>query len=148
MKTSGFVAALFILFSAERCFSSDLSSQGSNSVQTAHEQLLNIKCFAFGGVGYAGTTSLGEIAFRAGLESTNALELFEITLTKGTDEAKLYALCGIRSLNKKSFDTSAKALKEADAKVRTMSGCLVTEEKVSVVIKRIADGIYDRYCKR
>jgi|GEM_PF-2003963 len=148
MKTSGLVAALFVLFSVERCFSSDLSSQGSNSVQTAHEQLLNIKCFAFGGVGYAGTTSPGEIAFRAVLESTNALELFETTLSKGSDEAKLYALCGIRSLNKESFNASAKALKEADPKVRTMSSCLATEEKASVVIKRIADGIYDNYGKR
>jgi hypothetical protein len=148
MKTSGLVAALVVLFSVERCFSSDLSSQGSNSVQTAHEQLLNIKCFAFGGVGYAGTTSPGEIAFRAVLESTNALELFETTLSKGSDEAKLYALCGIRSLNKESFNAAAKSLKATNPKVTTMSGCLVTEEKVSVVIRRIADGAYDGYSKR
>jgi hypothetical protein len=148
MKTSGLVAALFVLFSVERCFSSDLSLPGSNSVQTAHGQLLNIKCFAFGGVGYAGTTSQGEIAFRAVLESTNALKLFEATLSKGSDEAKLYALCGIRSLNKESFNVAAKALKEADPKVTTMSGCLVTEEKASAVIQRIADGAYDGYSKR
>jgi len=82
------------------------------------------------------------------LASTNALVLFETTLSHGTDEAKLYALCGIRRLDEKSFDASAKALKEADRKVRTMSGCLVAEEKASVVIQRIADGIYDDHGKR
>jgi hypothetical protein len=146
--TSGLIAALLVLFPAGRAFSSDRLSQDSSSVQNACEQLLNIKCFAFGGVGYAGTTSPGETAFRTVLESTNALEFFETTLSNGTDEAKLYALCGIRSLNKKSFNASAKALNEADPKVRTMSGCLATEEKASVVIKRIADGIYDNYGKR
>jgi hypothetical protein len=146
--TSGLIAALLVLFPAGRAFSSDRLSQDSSSVQNACEQLLNIKCFAFGGVGYAGTTSPGEIAFRAMLASTNALVLFETTLSHGTDEAKLYALCGIRRLDEKSFDASAKALKEADRKVRTMSGCLVAEEKASVVIQRIADGIYDDHGKR
>jgi hypothetical protein len=146
--TSGLIATLLVLIPAGRTFGSGLLAQDSNSVQNACEQLFNIKCFAFGGVGYAGTTSPGEMAFRTVLESTNALELFETTLSNGTVEAKLYALCGIRSLNKKSFNASAKALKEADPKVTTMSGCLVTEEKASAVIQRIADGAYDGYSKR
>jgi hypothetical protein len=148
MKTSGLIAALLILFSGAGLFGADLPAQSSNSVQNACAELLSIKCFAFGGVGYAGTTSKGELAFRAVLTSTNALELFETILSKGTDEAKLYALCGIRSLHREAFDTAAKKLRAADPKVSTVSGCLLTEEKVSAVIQRITDGAYDNYFKR
>jgi hypothetical protein len=148
MKISTFFTALLILLSVEKCCCSDLSSQTSNSVQQAYEQLLKVKCFAFGGVVYAGLTSEGEIAFRAMLTSTNALQLFTATLSKGTDEAKLYALCGIYDLDKKSFVISAKILKKANPKVTTMSGCIIMDEKASVVIERIANGTYDGYVKR
>jgi len=148
MKTSGLITSLLVLFSVAKVFSADLSSQNSNSVQNACGELLNIKCFAFGGVGYAGTTSKGELAFRSVLASSNALELFETILSKGTDEAKLYALCGIRSLHRESFDAAAKKLRAADPKVNTMSGCLATEEKASAVIRRIADGAYDGFGQR
>jgi hypothetical protein len=144
--TSGLIVTLLVLFPVGRAFGSGPS--GSNSVQNAYAQLLNVNCFAFGGVGYAGITSPGEVAFHAVLESPNALELFEAILSSGTGEAKMYALCGVRRLNKKAFDDSAKALKEADPKVKTMSGCLATEENASVVIQRIADGTYDSYGKR
>jgi hypothetical protein len=144
--TSGLIVALLVWFPAGRAFGSELS--GSNSVPTACAQLSNINCFAFGGVGYAGTISPGEVAFHAVLESTNALELFEAILANGTGEAKMYALCGVRRLDPKAFDDFARALKDADPKVRTMSGCLATEENASAVIKRIGDGTYDSYTKR
>ena len=147
MKISGFIAAVLI-FPVISGFGSNLSEPPSNSVQNAGEELLNIKCFAFGGVGYAGTTSPGELAFRAVLAGANAREHFETILAKGTAEAKLYALCGIRRLQPESFDAAAKSLRAADPPVNTMSGCLLAEEKASAVIRRIAEGDYDRYTKR
>ena len=143
---SGLMVVSLVWFPAGRAFSSEPA--GSNSVQNAYEQLLSANCFAFGGVGYAGTISPGEVAFHVVLASTNALGLFEAILSNGTGEAKMYALCGIRRLNQKAFEDSAKVLKEADPKVKTMSGCLATEEDASVVIRRIADGTYDSYGKR
>jgi hypothetical protein len=143
MKIPTFIAALLILFSVERSHGAEELLPATNSIQQDYVQLLKIKCFAFGGVGIAGSTSEGELAYRAVLASTNAVALFTATLSKGTDEAKLYALCGIHSLKDGSFDVSAKILKEADPKVFTMSGCIGTVEKASVVIERIADGTYD-----
>jgi len=148
MKTAGLIAAWLVSFSGAIGFGADLSSQNSNSIQSTCAELMKVKCFAFGGVGYAGATSKGEIAFHAVLASTNALELFNSVLSRGTDEAKLYALCGIRSLQRESFDSAAKPLLAADPRVNTMSGCLLAEEKASAVIRRIAEGAYDSYGKR
>ena len=147
MKILIFIAVLLVLFSVESGYCAEPLPQTTNSIQQAYEELLAAKYFAFGGVGYAGSTSPGERAFRAVLASTNALELFSSTLAKGTDAGKLYALCGIRSLNKISFDDSAKLLKKADPIVPTMSGCFASSEKASSLIQQIANGTYDIHLK-
>src|SRR6266568_1226803 len=72
--------------------------------QQAYEQLLSVRCFAFGGVGYAGVTSEGEKAYRAIASGTNALALFSAALTNGNAQAKLYALCGIRQFAPRTFE--------------------------------------------
>ena len=67
--------------------------------EDAAASLMKVKSFAFGGIGVAGTTSLGEAGFRSILERRDALEQFRAVLSKGTNEAALYALCGIRALD-------------------------------------------------
>jgi hypothetical protein len=113
--------------------------------QQAYEQLLTVKSFAFGGVGFAGITSDGERAFHTIAAATNALELFRVALTNGTTEARLYALCGIRKLAPKRFEAHAKPLVAANPTASTMSGCIVTELPASKVVQNIAAGLYDRY---
>lgn len=111
--------------------------------QQAYEQLLSVRCFAFGGVGFAGVTSEGEKAYRAIADGTNALALFSAILTNGNAPAKLYALCGLRQLSPRTFDTHAKSLLTANPQVETMSGCLVMNEFSTNVVARIASGSYD-----
>jgi hypothetical protein len=115
--------------------------------QQAYEQLLSVGRFALGGVGYAGVTSAGEIAYRAIAGGTNALALFSAALTNGNAQAKLYALCGIRQLTPGTFDTHAQSLLNANPRVETMSGCIVSHEFASNVIARIASGSYDVHFK-
>ena len=115
--------------------------------QQAHEQLLSVRHFAFGGVGYAGVTSAGERAYRSIASGTNALALFSAALTNGNAQAKLYALCGIRQLSPRTFDTHAKPLLIANPEVETMSGCLVRREFATNVLARTASGSYDVYIK-
>lgn len=107
--------------------------------------LSKIKRFAFGGVGYAGTTSEGEKLFRAILAERDALAKFRTILAKGTAEAKLYALCGIRALDKKALDDAASDLKKQNSVVETIQGCILDKEQSSKVIQRIAGGRYDSY---
>ena len=116
--------------------------------QQAYEQLLSVRCFAFGGVGYAGVTSEGEKAYHAIAGGTNALALFSAALTNGNAPEKLYALCGIRQLSPRTFDTHAKPLLMANPQVETMSGCMVMNEFFTNVLARIASGSYDVHIKQ
>jgi len=116
--------------------------------QQAYEQLLSVRCFAFGGVGFAGVTSEGEKAYRAIAAGTNALALFSAALTNGNAQAKLYVLCGIRQLAPLTFDAHAKSLLIANPEVETVSGCLMRREFATNVVARIASGTYDVYFKK
>src|SRR6185369_13177997 len=116
--------------------------------QQAYEQLLSVRCFAFGGVGYAGVTSEGEKAYRAIAGSTNAVALFSAALTNGNAQAKLYALCGIRQFAPRTFEAQSKSLLSANPQVETMSGCMVSNEFATNVVARIASGSYDVHFKK
>ena len=118
------------------------------SPEQAYQQLLSVGRFAFGGVGYAGTTSEGEIAYRAIAASTNALQLFSAALTNGNPQAKLYALCGIRGIAPREFAEHARVVMDSTPQVQTMQGCIVDREATSNVVARIASGSYDLYIKR
>lgn len=109
------------------------------------ESLAKVKSFAFGGVGYAGTISQGESLFRSVLAGHDALAQFRKILSKGTPEAKLYALCGIRALDRDSFASAAAALRAEDPKVETVAGCMISKQSAAGVIKNISSGVYDRY---
>src|SRR6266545_1138369 len=87
--------------------------------QQAYEQLLSVRRFAFGGVGYAGVTSEGETAYRAIAAGTNALALFSAALTNGNAQAKLYALCGLRQFAPRTFEAHSKSWLIANPQVET-----------------------------
>jgi hypothetical protein len=151
MKRPLFTLALF----AALCFaiSSGVRAQVNRpsdppTPQQAYEQLLSVRCFAFGGVGFAGVTSEGEKAYRAIAGGTNALALFSAVLANGNAPAKLYALCGIRQLSPRAFDTHTKSLLKANPQVETMSGCMVMTEFSTNVVARIASGSYDVHLKK
>ncbi len=112
-------------------------------VRKASESLVVTRLFAFGGVGEAGTVSPGEKAFRTVVASAKAVSLFRTTLARGTPEAKLYALCGLRRLDPRSFKAASKDLVTANPKVTTMTGCIVWHEQAATLVKKLAEGRYD-----
>ena len=146
MRILIFIAALSVC--GLNILAQPLRRPDSPSPQQAYEQLLTVRRFAFGGVGYAGVTSQGEIAYRAIAGSTNALALFSATFTNGNAQAKLYALCGIRRFAPGTFDAHACSLIVANPQVETMSGCIVRHEFATNVVARISSGSYDIYFKR
>ena len=115
---------------------------------TSHEgfeYLIVARQFAFGGVGVAGATSTGEFAFRAVLRSRDSAKIFKLVFLQGTEEGKLYALCGIRAADRAAFDSYAKLIVSTNAEVTTMRGCIIGHEKAADVVKRITDGVYDMH---
>jgi hypothetical protein len=140
--------ALVVFLCAHLCSAADSAGPAKarpslEDADRAYEILLEVHIFVFGGVGFAGSISEGEKAFRTVLASTKALSLFRKTVAKGSNEAKLYAICGIRHLDKRSFDGASKALVVANPEITTMAGCFVGHEKASTIVKRIADGFHD-----
>ena len=110
-----------------------------------YEYLIVARRFALGGVGVAGDTSTGEFAFRAALRSRTPPELFRLVFSQGTEEGKLYALCGIRARDRAAFGRYAAMMVSTNAEVTTHSGCTVRHERAADVVKRIADGAYDSH---
>jgi len=144
----GFSAVAFAGLLALRSHGSaaePVRSSGGLTADEAYQQLLFTKFFAFGGVGFAGTTSEGERAFHAIAASTNALELFTTVLAQGNAQSRLYALCGIRRLAPEKFNVLAKPIVVANPKVSTMAGCVGRDDRASNVVAHIAGGLYDFY---
>jgi hypothetical protein len=113
------------------------------TAEQAYKLLLNAECFAFGGTGFIAVPSQGELAYRAIARCTNALALFKATLTNANPHGQLYGLCGIREFEPASFQTQAEALRIANPKVLTMSGCVGHYDFATNVIDRIRSGYYD-----
>ncbi len=99
--------------------------------------------FAFGGVGFAGTTSSGEVAFRELWAERNAKIHFEQVYRHSTPEGRCYALVALSTLDRKGFDRRATAIrKEAPYEVSTMRGCLVSTESIFTLLVKIERGDY------
>jgi hypothetical protein len=134
-------------------FNGSLNSFANNkqipyTPETAYQKLLTVKQFAFGGVGVSGTTSQGELAFRAVLSSPNALQLFKTAFSQGTNECKLYALCGIRKFDAHLFDQYSKELIQSNPTVTTIGGCIIAPQDAQSVVRNISAGNYDRYISK
>ena len=105
--------------------------------------------FAFGGVGFAGKTSQGEVDFRAidSQPAAVALENFKRVYAGGDVAAKSYALVGIRQLDGKRFNELLQSLQDSPEKVLTMQGCILERRNLLDVARSIASGSYDGYLK-
>src|ERR1041385_6065269 len=102
--------------------------------------MLDSKYFAFGGVGFVGTTSAGELGFRQVLDGPDAAARFKEAYAEATIEGKLYALCGLRATDRSSFDRRAVDLRSETNQVMTMSGCIGMRESIRTVVQRIVNG--------
>lgn len=107
------------------------------------QALSQVKIFAFGGVGFAGTISAGEKQYRKVMEMSQPLPWLRLIAVSGTPEARLYALCGIHMLDKAAFEAHVVFLKKANPTVSTMSGCSMLSKTATKVIQEISAGLYD-----
>lgn len=101
--------------------------------------------FAFGGVGFIGKISQGEIDFRAiqSQPAAVALATFETVYSTGDAPAQIYALAGIRQLDKVRFKELYRTLDRSDEKVLVGEGCILQWRRVGELAKAIDAGSYD-----
>lgn len=109
----------------------------------AMEELAAVDHFAFGGVGFAGTTSKGEIAFRKVMGDRAAREELLKTLEKGSAAAQCYALAGLHAVDRASFDEKVKRFEKDSREVTTIGGCIIGKEPMSSVVANISRGQFD-----
>jgi hypothetical protein len=121
------------------------SSLPESPVEALVKDLSNIEVFAFGGVGYAGQTSKGEIEFQgiASLPASVALTAFENLYATGNSQAKSYALFGIRKLNPARFKELLKSVHASREEVTVMRGCVISTESLRDVAGQIDAGKWD-----
>lgn len=107
------------------------------------ELLEKSQCFRVGGIGVAGVTPPEEIALRRIMKQGNASTVLESLYSRGSSAGKLYAMLGLRFVNRAKYEELVPKLQQNTYKVDTQAGCIISEEKVQVVIKSMEAGNYD-----
>lgn len=110
-----------------------------SSLQEDIEQLKKINTFAIGMVGFVGHISKGEILYRRVRNAKNARDIFKSILhsAASTNEAKMYAACGLKKLSPASFTGAAKNLRQKNETVSVLRADILNMEKISDVLASI-----------
>ena len=101
------------------------------------ERLSHVDLYAFGGVGFAGTTSQGQQDYDAILVRRSAKLDFEKIFSSGNPQAKAYALNGIYKLDPARFRALNEQLRMETTKVRTAHGCILGLETLGSIVQGI-----------
>ena len=114
----------------------------ADSVDAAVKRLSSVDRFAFGGVGYAGVISKGEIDFKFVISQPRpaALTAFEKLYATGNLQGKSYALTGIKKLNPQRFKELLASAGISTDQAEVMRGCIISHESLRDVAKQIDRG--------
>lgn len=120
-----------------------------DALSTAVKNMTKTGVFAFGGVGFIGKISQGEIDFRVIQSQPPAIALpsFENIYATGDPAAKSYALAGIRQLDETRFKELLRSLDGSQETVFTMHGCVMEKHRLVDIAKAIDAGSYDSWLK-
>lgn len=111
----------------------------NESIDAAVNRLSTVERFAFGGVGFAGVTSKGEIDFKFifAQPRPTALNAFEKLYAIGNSQGKSYAIAGLKKLEPQRFTELLAALEKSTDEVEVMRGCIVSHEQLHEIAKQI-----------
>lgn len=132
------VAAILLLLTFAPGYAED-------EVAAAVRRLSAEGIFAFGGVGFVGQTSKGELDFRviAVQEKEVALAAFEKLVASGNPQAVAYGLSGIRRLNPDRFKELFPDFEKSSKEVEIMRGCIISKSHLDKVAGQIRRGDFD-----
>ena len=135
LRLSTSLVAIFLLLYG-------VAGRSDESLDALVKRLEAVGTFAFGGVGFAGVVSKGEIDYRFVLSQPApvALDAFEKVYAFGNPQAKAYALAGIKKLDFKRFGELLANAGVSGDKVQVMRGCIITREPLGSVAKEIDGG--------
>lgn len=110
-----------------------------SSLQEDIEQLKKINTFAIGMVGFVGHISKGESLYRRIGNVKNARDIFKSILhsAASTNEAKMYAACGLKKASPASFRGAVKNLRQTNETISVLRADILNKEKISDVLASI-----------
>jgi glycosyltransferase A (GT-A) superfamily protein (DUF2064 family) len=126
------------------CLSIAGTARAAEKADSVADRLAKVEVFAFGGVGFAGVISPGEMDYRLLLSQPSAEAHFERLFAVGNPQAKGYALVGLRHLNSERFKALAASLRSSKIAVSTMHGCLMRHETMAAILADIQAGNYSK----
>ena len=134
------VAILVIAFAV----SCSVSALADDSLDAAVQRLSKVGMFAFGGTGFAGVISKGELDFKIVLArpEPEALAAFEKIYATGDLAGKAYALVGLKKLSPERFKELLPVAETSTDRVFTIRGCIVTRKLFADVAREIDRGAY------
>jgi hypothetical protein len=104
--------------------------------------------FAIGPISDGAMTSDEERALRALLKKPNASEKLSESVRSASVAGQLYALLGLRLCDRPAFERAVPEFLRRDSIVTTMTGCIIHDEPVAVIARKIAQGDYDQTMQR
>jgi hypothetical protein len=120
-----------------------ISAQGlPPRIEAASARLAKAHIFAIGGVGFAGMTSDEEKDFRLILADSSASKVFVTLYERGNNQAKAYALLGLYTVDPDRFHEIFPSATASNEELHQMQGCIMSNEKLSILAKRIGDGAF------
>ena len=115
-----------------------------DTLDAAVQRLSKVGMFAFGGTGFAGVISKGELDFKIVLArpEPEALAAFEKIYATGDLAGKAYALVGLKKLSPDRFKELLPAAETSTDWVFTIRGCIVTRRLFADVAREIDRSTY------
>lgn len=95
--------------------------------------------FSIGMAGFAGATSLAEVAMQRTASRPDAAQVFLAIIDndRRSDVAKLYALCGLKRIGSPSFQSAAGRFASLEKRVSVLHGDVLQKERLGDVVARI-----------
>jgi len=121
-------------------FSVAMSVRAQNPTEDPAAKLAEVKMFALGATGLAGTLSEGQLAYQALAADKEALQKFSRLLKKGNPQAQCYALVWFRQTEMYLFDLVAAGYIRDESPVVVGDGCFVTSKKLCDLVLQIGMG--------
>jgi hypothetical protein len=106
------------------------------------------QCFRVDPAGVAGVIPNEMIALQRIMKRDDASAVLEELYSKGSPAGKLYALLGLRFVNKARYEELIPQLKQNTDKINTQSGCIIFDQTIKAIIGSMEAGNYDYYVQR
>ena len=134
-------ALLFVaVFLPVLAWAGDSEHASDKLAREAYGTVKTAKSFTVGGVGYSGSPSKQETAFRQLLKQSDPIVQCQKLLAEATPAGQLYGLLGLHLLDPKAFQAALHRYKDATTEIETMNGCLISHTTVAKLAKQIEKG--------